>query len=35
MRLESGTGIVCLAGSEHGRRCVPTINGVCTSLPQK
>jgi hypothetical protein len=34
MHLESGTGIVCLAGSEHGHQCVPTINGVC-SLPQK
>ena len=34
IRLESGTGIVSLAGSEHGRRCVPNTNGVC-SLPQK
>ena len=34
MRLVSGTGIVDLAGSEHGRRCIPNTNGVC-SLPQK
>lgn len=30
MRLQQGTGIVSLAATEHGRRCVPKINGACT-----
>lgn len=26
----AGTGIVNLAGSEHGRRCIPNTSGVCS-----
>lgn len=30
LRLETGTKFVNLAGSEHGRRCIPKGTGVCT-----
>jgi hypothetical protein len=30
LRLQTGTGIVNLAGSEHGRQCLPSPNGVCS-----
>jgi hypothetical protein len=29
MRLRRGTGVTTLAGSEHGRRCLPVVNGGC------
>ncbi|CAB9518882.1 expressed unknown protein [Seminavis robusta] len=29
IRLLGGTGIVSLAGSEHGRMCIPRKNGIC------
>lgn len=32
LRIQTGTGIVNLAGSEHGRQCIPSTTGVC-SLP--
>jgi hypothetical protein len=33
MRLTCGTQIVSLAGSEHGRRCIPKKNASCHVLP--
>lgn len=32
MRLRQGTGVTTLAGSEHGRRCIPVANGVCQRM---
>ena len=32
MRLQPGTGIVTLAGTAHGRRCIPSKNSVCRPL---
>jgi len=31
MRLSTGTGVVSLAGTVHGRRCIPRRRGTCNS----